>query len=103
MRESLATVGIWTHALGGGHRRDVEDAGVDREWRPHVTSGRRRLQTTGKRSDRPERLMHGTLRTHKIIFADAPTTPASSHSYLSSCTSLLHPPTTTYSFFTNGK
>jgi len=26
---------------------DVEDAGVDREWRPDVTSGRRRVQSNG--------------------------------------------------------
>ena len=26
---------------------DVEDAGVDGEWRPDVTSGRRRLQSNG--------------------------------------------------------
>jgi len=43
MRESLASEGISTHALGGGRRRDVEDAGVDGEWRPEVTSGRCRV------------------------------------------------------------
>ena len=34
MRVSLGSEGIWTHALGGGRRQDVEDAGVDGEWRP---------------------------------------------------------------------
>jgi len=29
MRESLGSEGIWTHALGSGRRRDIEDAGVD--------------------------------------------------------------------------
>ena len=47
MRENLGSEGIWTHGLGGGRRRDVEDAGVDREWRPDVTSGRRRVQSNG--------------------------------------------------------
>jgi len=31
MRESLGSEGIWTHAHGGGRRRDVENAGVDGE------------------------------------------------------------------------
>jgi len=31
MWESLGSEGIWTHALGGGGRRDIEDAGVDGE------------------------------------------------------------------------
>jgi len=47
MWESLGSEAIWTHALGGGRRRDVEDAGVDREWCPDVTSGRRRVQGNG--------------------------------------------------------
>jgi len=47
MRESLGSEGIWTHGLGGRCRRGVEDAGVDREWRPDVTSGRRRVQSNG--------------------------------------------------------
>jgi len=47
MRESLGSEGIWTHGLGGGRRRDVEDAGLDREWRPDVTSGRRRVHSNG--------------------------------------------------------
>jgi len=45
MRESLGSEGIWTHGLGGGRRRDVEDAGVDREWRPDGMSGRRGVQS----------------------------------------------------------
>jgi len=45
MRERLGSEGIWTHGLGGGRRRDVQDAGVDREWRPDVKSGRRHVQT----------------------------------------------------------
>jgi len=69
MRESLGSEGIWTHALGGGRRRDIEDAGVDWEWRPDVMSGRPRMQSNGEHSERPERLMHWTLRTHIIIFA----------------------------------
>jgi len=47
MRESLGSEGIWTHALGGGRGRDVEDAGGDGEWRPDVTFGRRRVQSNG--------------------------------------------------------
>jgi len=47
MQESLESEGIWTHGLGGGRRRDVADAGVDREWRPDVTSGRRLIQSNG--------------------------------------------------------
>ena len=47
MRESLESEGMWTHALGGRRRRDVEDPGVDREWRPDVTSGRRRVPSNG--------------------------------------------------------
>jgi len=47
MRESLGSEGIWTHALGGGRRRDVEDVGVDEEWCPDVTSGRRRVLNNG--------------------------------------------------------
>jgi len=47
MRKSLGSESIWTHALGGGRRRDVEDAGVYGEWRPDVTSGRRRVQSNG--------------------------------------------------------
>jgi len=47
MRESLGSEGIWTNGLGGGRRRDVEDAGVHMEWRPDVTSGRRRVQSNG--------------------------------------------------------
>jgi len=47
MRESLGSEAIWTHGLGGGRRRDFADAGVDREWHPHVTSGRRRVQSNG--------------------------------------------------------
>jgi len=47
MRERLASEGIWTHGLGGGRCRAVEDAGVAREWRPDVTSGRRRIQSNG--------------------------------------------------------
>jgi len=39
MWESLGSEGIRTHALGCGRRRDVEDTGVDGEWRPDVTSG----------------------------------------------------------------
>jgi len=39
MRESLAFEGIWTHALSSGPRRNGDDAGVDGEWRPEVTSG----------------------------------------------------------------
>jgi len=70
MRDSLGSQGIWTHAHGGGCCRDVEEAGVDREWLQDVTSGQRRLQSNGYRSECPERLMHGTLRTHIIIFAD---------------------------------
>jgi len=31
MGESSGSEGIWTHALGGGSRRDVDDAEVDRE------------------------------------------------------------------------
>ena len=72
MWESLGSERIWTHGLGGGRRRGVEDAGVDREWSPDVTSGRRRVPSNGYHSERPERLMHGTLRTHIIIFTDAP-------------------------------
>jgi len=45
MRECLGSEGIWTHALGGGRRQDVEYAGVNREWRPQVRSGRRRVQS----------------------------------------------------------
>jgi len=45
MRESTGSEGIWRHALGGGRRGDVEDAGVDGEWRPDMTSGRRRVQS----------------------------------------------------------
>jgi len=40
------------------------------EWRPDVTSGRCWVQNNSQRSERPERLMHRTLRTHLIIFAD---------------------------------
>jgi len=40
MRESLGSEGIWTHGLGGGRRRDLEDAGVDREWRPADVASR---------------------------------------------------------------
>ena len=40
MRESLASEGIWTHGLGGGRRRDLEDAGVDRDWRPADVASR---------------------------------------------------------------
>jgi len=47
MRESLGSEGIWTHGLGGGRRRDIEDAGVDREWRRDVMSGPRRVQSNG--------------------------------------------------------
>jgi len=47
MRESLRSEGIWTHGLGGGRRRDVQDAGVDREWRLDMTSGRRRVPSNG--------------------------------------------------------
>jgi len=47
MHDSLGSEGIWTHGLGGGRRRDVEDAVVDREWLPDVTSGRRRVQSNG--------------------------------------------------------
>ena len=47
MRESLGSERIWTHGLGDGRRRDIEDAGVDREWRPDVTSGRCRVQSNG--------------------------------------------------------
>jgi len=47
MRESLVSEGIWTHGLGGGRRRDVKDAGVDREWRLDVMSGRHRVQSNG--------------------------------------------------------
>jgi len=47
MRESSGSEGIWTHALGAGRRRVVEDAGVDKERRPDVTSGRRRVQSNG--------------------------------------------------------
>jgi len=73
MRESLGSESIWTHALGGGRRRDGEDAGVDWQWRPAVTFSRRRIQSNGEHSEhpeRPERLMHWTLRTHIITFAD---------------------------------
>jgi len=34
MHESLWPERIWTYALGGGRRRDIEDAGVDGEGRP---------------------------------------------------------------------
>ena len=71
MWESLRSEGIWTHSLCGGRRRDVENAGVDGDWRPDLTCGRCRVQSTGKRSERPQRLIHGTLWTHIIIFADA--------------------------------
>ena len=47
-----------------------KEAGVDGEWRPDVTSGRRRVQSNGKPCQRPERLRQGTLRTHIIICAD---------------------------------
>ena len=47
MRESVGSEGIWTHELGGGRRRDVEDTGVDGEWRLDVTSSRRRVQSNG--------------------------------------------------------
>jgi len=47
MRESLGSEGIWTHALGGGRRRDVEDGGLDREWRPDVMSGQPCHQSNG--------------------------------------------------------
>jgi len=47
MWESLGSEGIWTHSLRGGRRRDVENAGVDGEWRPDLTCGRRRVQNTG--------------------------------------------------------
>jgi len=47
MRESIGSEGIWVHGLGGGRRRDVEDAGVDREWRADVTSGQGRVQSQG--------------------------------------------------------
>jgi len=47
MPESLGSEGIWTHALGGGHRRDLEAAGVDGEWRPDVTSNQCRVQSNG--------------------------------------------------------
>jgi len=47
MRESLESAGIWMHALGGGCRRDVEDAGVDGEWRQDVRSGRCRVLSNG--------------------------------------------------------
>jgi len=39
--------GIWTHAVGGGRRQDVDNGGVDREWRLDVTSGRRWVQSKG--------------------------------------------------------
>jgi len=45
MPDSLDSQGIWMDALGGGHRQDLEDGGVDGEWRPHVTSGRRCVQS----------------------------------------------------------
>jgi len=45
MRESLESEGIWTHTLGGGRHQDFEDAGLDREWHPDVTSGRYRVQS----------------------------------------------------------
>jgi len=45
MRESFGSERIWTHALGGGGRRDAADAGVDGEWRPDGTSGRSRVQS----------------------------------------------------------
>jgi len=47
MRESFGSEGMWTHALGGGRRRDVEDAGVDGEWHPDLMSSRRRVQSNG--------------------------------------------------------
>jgi len=47
MPESLGSQGIWTHALGGERRRNVKDVGVDGEWRPDVTSSRRRVQSNG--------------------------------------------------------
>jgi len=47
MRESLWSEGIWTHALGRGCGRDVEDAGGAGEWRPDVTFGRRHVQSNG--------------------------------------------------------
>jgi len=47
MQESLGSEGIWMHALGGGRRRDVEDAGVDGEWRPDMTSSRPRVLSNG--------------------------------------------------------
>jgi len=44
---SLGSDGIWTHVLGGGYRQDIEDAGVDWEWRPDMPSGRYPLQSNG--------------------------------------------------------
>jgi len=39
MGESLGSEGIWRHALGARCLWDVEDTGVDEEWRLDVTSG----------------------------------------------------------------
>jgi len=34
MQESLGSVSLWMHALGGGHHGDVKDPVVDGEWGP---------------------------------------------------------------------
>ena len=47
MPERLGAEGICTHTLPGGPRRDLEDARIDGEWRPDVTSGRPRVQSNG--------------------------------------------------------
>jgi len=70
MQESLGSEGIWTHALGGGRCRDVEDTGVDGEWHPDIASGRCLVQSKPYHSERPLRLMHRMLRTHIKTFAD---------------------------------
>jgi len=47
MWESLGAEGIWKHALGGGHRRDIEEADIDGKWHPDVTSGQHPVQSNG--------------------------------------------------------
>jgi len=70
MRESLLSEGILTLALGGARHRDVEDRGIDGERPQDLTLGRSCIQSNSWHSEHPERVMHGTLRTHGIIFAD---------------------------------
>ena len=47
MSASFGSEGMCTHGLGGGRRRDVEDAGVDREWHLDLMSSRPRIQSNG--------------------------------------------------------